>query len=104
MKKIEVLGFAGCPNFLPATERVRAALRNIGIEAEIEEINIENGEAAKKAAFLGSPTIRVNGLDVEPTARKSNQVGWGCRTYVVNGIRHGVPPQEWIEAAIRQES
>jgi hypothetical protein len=100
--KIEILGFAGCPHFLPAIECARAALRETGVEAVIREINVENDQAVSKVSFLGSPTIRINGLDVEPAARTSNDFGFGCRTYVVNGRRQGLPPREWIEATIHE--
>ncbi len=98
--QIEILGFAGCPNFVPAVQRTRAALNRAGVHAEINEVQIESNVAANDSAFLGSPTVRVNGLDVEIAARSSTHFGFSCRTYVVNGIRHGTPPQAWIEAAI----
>ena len=97
--KIEILGLEGCPNVAPAVEHARAALQNLHIRAEISEVNMEAGQSIQ-AAFLGSPTIRVNGLDVEVAARMAKEFGFGCRTYVVNGLRQGTPPQEWIEAAI----
>lgn len=99
--KIEILGLTGCPNVAPAVERTRAALQSLGIRAEISEVDVEAGKAIQ-AAFLGSPTIRVNGLDVETAARMAKQFGFGCRTYALNGVRQGTPPPEWIEAAIRE--
>lgn len=100
--KVEVLGFAGCPNFAPAIQYTRAALRQTGVEAHIGAIHVENAYAAHEASFLGSPTVRINGLDVEPAARTLRDFGLGCRTYVANGKRQGFPPQEWIEVAIRE--
>lgn len=99
--KIEILGLEGCPNVAPAVELARAALQSLGIRAEISEVNMKAGEAIQ-AAFLGSPTVRVNGFDVEIAARTAKEFGFGCRTYMVNGVRQGTPPQEWIEAAIRE--
>jgi hypothetical protein len=52
--------------------------------------------------FLGSPSIRIDGRDVEPSARLSNQFGMMCRTYTNAGRRAGVPPTEWIRAALRE--
>ena len=102
--KIEVFGFADCPNFGPAVQRVRAVLQQTGTTAVIREINVENDTAAIETGFLGSPTVRINDLDVERAARNSNDFGFGCRTYVVNEKRLGIPPQEWIEAAIREQT
>ena len=100
--KIEVLGFAGCPNFPSAVQRARAAMQRIGVNADIDAIDIQGDEAAHRAYFLGSPSVRVNGLDVECAARTLVDFGFGCRTYFVNGERQGLPPQTWIEAAIRE--
>lgn len=102
MMMIEVLGFKGCPNFAPAVQRTRAAMRHFGIEADISTIDVRDNEAADQVCFLGSPSVRVNGLDVEREARALVDFGFGCRTYVVNGERQGLPPQAWIETAIRE--
>lgn len=99
--KIEILGFAGCPNLASALERTRAALTASGLQADIHEVNIQSHEAIEKE-FLGSPSIRINGLDVEPAARTASCFGFGCRTYLVSGVRQGAPPRQWIEAAIRE--
>ena len=98
---IEILGFTGCPNVAPAVECVRAALESTGVQADISAVHVKESGAIE-AEFLGSPTVRVNGLDVEAGARTAKQFGFGCRTYVVQGNRQGVPPQEWIEATIRE--
>lgn len=100
--KIEVLGFSDCPNYAPALKRTRAALQNLGIQAVIEEYKINTDVAATEIHFLGSPTIRINGLDVEVAARYARHFGIGCRTYIVNGERDGLPPQQWIEDTIRE--
>jgi len=84
------------------TGHTGAALENIGLQAVIDELEITSDEAAIQTRFLGSPTIRVNGLDVETAVRHSPHFGLGCRTYVVNGERQGLPPQQWIEATIRE--
>ena len=100
--KVEVLGFAGCPHLEPAVEAVRAALRETGVDAGVCEIAVEGERAANEHRFLGSPTVRVNGLDVERGAREAREFGIGCRTYVVNGQRQGLPAPEWIRAALRE--
>lgn len=100
--KIEVMGFAGCPNYLPALRQVQATLENIGVQAAVELLQVNSDELATQTRFLGSPSIRVNGLDVEVAARHSPHFGVGCRTYVVLGKRQGLPPQQWIEDTIRE--
>jgi hypothetical protein len=45
--------------------------------------------------FLGSPTIRVNGLDVDPPSRASTDIGFACRRYA-----GGIPSEDMIRAAL----
>jgi hypothetical protein len=62
--RIEVLYFEGCPNYLPAVERLRAVLSQEGLPLGVELIEVKEEAAAKELRFIGSPTIRVNGLDI----------------------------------------
>jgi hypothetical protein len=101
--RIEVLYFDGCPNHRPAIERVRQVLAEDGLSAEIVEVNVSEPLIAQEVGFLGSPSIRVNGLDVEPEARRVHTYGIMCRTYAVNGRREGLPSPEMLRRAIREE-
>jgi Domain of unknown function (DUF2703) len=100
--KVEVLYFAGCPNHPPAVNRVREALRAEGVTANVFEVEVKDADSANAVGFLGSPTIRINGQDVELAARSAQGFGWMCRTYTGYGSRAGVPPVEWIRAAVRE--
>ena len=99
---IEILYFGGCPNYLPAVERVREALQVECASAEIKHVEVSDTADAATRGFLGSPTIRINGVDVEPSARFGSVVGMCCRTYTVGGARDGAPSTELICQAIRQ--
>ena len=101
--RIEVLYFDGCPNHRPAIDRVRQVLAEEGLSAEVLEVNVSEPLIAQEVGFLGSPSIRVNGLDVEPEARKVHTYGIMCRTYAMNGRREGVPSLEMLRRAIREE-
>jgi hypothetical protein len=100
--KIEVLYFEGCPNHKPAVERVRELLRQEAILAEVMEVNVNDASVAQKLGFLGSPSVRVNGLDVEPERRTARDYGMMCRTDVVNGRRQGLPSCEMLRQAFRE--
>ena len=100
--KVEVLYFSGCPNHTPAVDQVREALQQEGLTAEVVEVEVTNADTAQSVGFLGSPTIRINGLDVEPSARSVHSYGLSCRTYTTENYRAGVPPLAWIRAAIRE--
>ena len=100
--KIEVLYFSGCPNHVPAVERVKEALRDEGLRGEIVEIEVTDPERAERMKFLGSPSIRVDGLDIETEARSAKEFGLMCRTYAVNGRREGLPSSDMFRRAIRE--
>lgn len=100
--KIEILYFDGCPNHTRALDQLREVLRQEGISADISEVNVPDNTAAQAARFLGSPSIQIDGLDVEPAARSLKEFGMMCRTYVEQGKRVGVPPAELVRTAIRQ--
>ena len=100
--RIEVLYFPGCPNHVPAVDCVRAVLAQEDTLAEMVEIAVKDVATAQLTRFLGSPTVRVDGQDVEPAARVERAFGLSCRTYIYGGRRAGVPPLEWIRAAVRE--
>lgn len=97
--KIEVLYFEGCPNHLPTLERIHEILREEHCDAEVREVRVPDVETAHKVRFLGSPTVRVNGHDVEPTAKDRRDFGLMCRRY-----SNGLPSHELIREAVRLAS
>jgi len=99
--KVEILYFEGCPNRAGAVEMVRRVLEREGIRAQVVELPVEGPEAAEEAGFLGSPSIRVDGVDIEP-GREKDAPTWGCRTYTVGGRTLGLPPEEWLVTALRR--
>jgi hypothetical protein len=100
MKRIEVLVFDACPNTHAAVERARVAVALAGVPAEITVVHVESEEEVTHWRFLGSPSVRVDGVDVDPTA-VARDFGMQCRLYAVEGRREGVPPVHWIVAALR---
>lgn len=102
--QVEVLYFKGCPNHGPAVEQVRQALKAEDAAASISEIEVEDAAMAQETGFLGSPTVRVNGVDVEESARGAQGVGFGCRTYLDDGRRTGLPSVAVIRKALAEAS
>jgi hypothetical protein len=97
---IELLYFDGCPNHEALLPRLREILAQAGISTEIELRKITGDDAAQRERFLGSPTVRVNGDDVEPDAELRTDYGMKCRLYRTAGGLSGQPPQEWLQAAL----
>lgn len=92
---IEVFYVLGCPNHQPAIDRLRNALRSAAIDAAIREIAVTDDAMARDLRFPGSPTIRINGRDVE--SHPEHPYGLACRLYS-NGT--GVPSLEALQRAV----
>ena len=95
--KIEVLYIRDCPNYLPFLHRLKAVLRREGLRADISEIEVKDEAAAATLQFPGSPTIRINGLDIDVDVRDVAATGLACRRYP-----GGLPSEEMIRAALRK--
>jgi hypothetical protein len=99
---IEVLYVQDCPHY-PATltlvERVRAEL---GIDADLHTSRIVDQAAADQARFPGSPTVRVDGRDVEPGSEPATEYLVGCRLYRLKHRFASQPEERWIREALQQ--
>lgn len=100
--KVEILYFSGCPNHVSAVDCVREVLAQEETPAEMVEVEVTEAANAQQVGFLGSPSIRVNGLDVEPAARGARAFGMMCRTYFDEGHPAGVPTHDLIRVAVRE--
>ncbi|PWR11987.1 thioredoxin family protein [Micromonospora sicca] len=100
---IEILYFDGCPNYEGLEGHVRALLTEAGVELPITVRRIDSDAEAKAERFLGSPTIRVNGIDVDPTAAPRDTYGLLCRVYPTGDGLRGTPPDAWILAALQRQ-
>lgn len=101
--KVEVLYFEGCPNHQPAVDRVREALRSEGMPDHVDEIKVYDDAEAKALKFLGSPSVRVNGMDIERSAHREISFAIACRTYNDGCCSSGLPSQELIRTAIKSQ-
>lgn len=98
--KIDFLYFDGCPSYKVALRNLEEVIEELGVKAEIERINIEDNEMANEHKFFGSPTIRINGKDVDPSAEETTTYRRGCRIYITEEGIKGVPTKEMIKKAI----
>ena len=99
-KHVELLVVDGCPNVDATLDRVRTAIGETGIGASVQIVPIENDDQAKHLKFLGSPTVRIDGVDVDPSAASRDDYGLQCRVYNVRGRLEGAPPMAWILSAL----
>lgn len=100
--KIELLYFDGCPSHQALMPRLEALLAREGVEDEIDLRQVETFDAAEEEHFLGSPTLRIDGEDVDPGAATRSDFGMKCRLYrSAEGVA-GIPPEDWIVDAIQR--
>ena len=78
---LELLWWEGCPSTERALTELRDAISDVGLDqAEIRTREIGTDDEASQAAFRGSPTILIDGVDIGG-ASPDDHVGLGCRVY-----------------------
>ena len=76
---VELLYWDGCPSHPQALAELRRALTELGLDPEAIEVReIATDDAADAERFTGSPTIRIDGADVQET---DEPTGLTCRVY-----------------------
>jgi hypothetical protein len=76
---VEVLIVPGCPGAKLALARVQEAAEALGVHTNLRLMTVEQETEATALGFVGSPTVRVDGRDVEDVAGRP--VGLACRLY-----------------------
>jgi hypothetical protein len=95
--KIEILYFDSCPSYKDAIANVKAVLKEKNLQAEILLIKVEDEEKAEKVGFQGSPSVRINGKDVEG---RDEGFTFGCRLYRENGKPSTAPSKATISTKL----
>ena len=99
--KIELLYWTGCPSYPEAQELLASVLRERAVAADVELREVTTDQEARELRFPGSPTIRVDGADVDP-AGADGRPALTCRIYhLEDGRVSPVPSREQLEAALR---
>ena len=99
--EIRILTIEGCPNALDAENLVRELLDSEGLEARVAVVLVDEADQAGAPGFLGSPTVQVDGVDVEASRREEQDFCFSCRVYRTPSGVTGTPPHEMIRAALR---
>ncbi len=100
---IEFLWFPDCPSHPQARAMLAESLSEAGIDAQVEEICITDWEQARQHRFPGSPTIRIDGDDIDPVGAAAMGTALTCRTYERPDGRFGpLPLRSDLVEAIRR--
>ena len=97
--KIEILYFKDCPGYKPALALLEQVMLENEISAPILKTEITTEELALQHRFLGSPSLRINGKDIEGSEEVS-EYGLKCRIYLDTGS--GVPSESMLRQALLQ--
>jgi len=101
---IEVLTFDGCPHAAATRELIGRIVAELEADADVVLVDVPDQAAAVTHRFLGSPTVRVDGRDVEPGAERRDEVVFGCRVYRTDAGLSGRPGERWVRDAVSRVS
>jgi hypothetical protein len=99
--KIRFLYYEDCPSHDEALRRLNQCVEAEGISADVEIVKVETAEEAEKLQFIGSPTIIVNGHDIDPPVNPHYALN--CRAYrLEDGRISPLPSEAMIRKALRK--
>jgi hypothetical protein len=100
--KVELLWWEGCPSHPEALEDLERVLREEGVDAEVQLVEVESDGQAHRERFPGSPTIRLDGEDaIAPT--EGEPFSLTCRVYRLrDGRVSATPDPEDLRDAVRR--
>ena len=102
--RVEVLAREDCPNRGMALLVVERALERSGVEADLEVVEVTSEAQAHRRRFLGSPSVLVGGVDVEPFAAERTDYSLASRVYRCGHGLQGWPEEAWIRSALLMSS
>jgi hypothetical protein len=102
MHKVELIWFGDCPHHADARRLLREVIDERAPGTPIVDVDASDAGVAAQLRIPGSPTIRVDGRDVDPGHVDPGDYTPRCRLYrTPTGLR-GLPERSWIEAALRR--
>jgi hypothetical protein len=100
--KVELLWWEGCPSHPETLADLKRVLRDEGVDADVDLIEVEDDEQARRERFPGSPTIRIDGADAIAPA-DGEPFSLTCRVYRLrDGRVSPTPDPEDLREAVRR--
>jgi hypothetical protein len=97
---VEILYFEDCPHHQAAAALVREVTTELGLDPDFRLVRVADMAQAEVERFLGSPTVRVDGSDIEPGADERTDYALGCRIYRTPSGYAGQPAADWLRTAL----
>jgi hypothetical protein len=98
---VEILYFDGCPNHEPAHALVTKVARELSLEPELRLVRVADQQDAERLRFPGSPTIRIDDIDVDPNTPERDEFALCCRVFTTaEGGATGQPEEHWVRDAL----
>jgi hypothetical protein len=73
--QVQILYSEGCEHTPPTVSQVQSAAKEMGLNIDLQMILVESEAEAKRLKCFGSPTVRINGRDIDPNARSNGIAG-----------------------------
>ena len=102
--KTQFYYFAGCPSSEKALANLKEALALERLSDTVETVEVTSAADAESCRFIGSPTIRIDGVDIEGPEAEERGYGFGCRVYADGASTRGWPSVDRIRQALRARS
>jgi len=99
MPEIELLYFDGCPSWQTALENLRLVIEAEKLPHQVRLVEITTPQQAQEERFLGSPSFRMDGIDLWPEAR--SRYNMSCRVYQTTEGLRGCPTVEMLRERFR---
>jgi hypothetical protein len=98
--RVSFLYYEDCPSHDLALKRLREVMAEEDTPGEVEVVKVETEEQARELRFVGSPTIRVDGQDIDPP--RDSPYALTCRAYRLEDDRISpIPSKDMIRRALR---
>ncbi|HYA32870.1 MAG TPA: DUF2703 domain-containing protein [Candidatus Bathyarchaeia archaeon] len=104
MLTIDVLFYEDCPHYQEAASILKEVLEEEHVEAKVNMIKVAEGGEAVVVGFLGSPTILVEGHDVQSGTDHTSPFQGHCRIFRYKGRVFEIPPKDMIREAVKRFS
>ena len=98
--KVELLYIRDCPNAMDYLPELQELLDSVGIDDPVQLQLIEDQDQAVAQRFVGSPTVRIDGVDVDPSTDDRADYAISCRLYRSETGTTGRPPRDWVRQAL----